>query len=66
MGMENFAKMRKWRSIITLIATAYLVGFLQDSENKIVAFFRKNLEKQVIASMLKMADFDCGKLSSEY
>jgi 2-polyprenyl-6-methoxyphenol hydroxylase-like FAD-dependent oxidoreductase len=61
-GLENFAKLRKWRSF-NLVAVAYLASFGQENDNKILRFLRKNFMKRAIASVLKMADFDCGKLS---
>jgi hypothetical protein len=62
-GLENFAKLRKWRSF-TLVAAAYLVGFLQESDNKIICFLRVNLlSKHTVSTVLRMADFNCGKLS---
>lgn len=64
-GVDEFAKVRKWRSF-SLVAAAYLVGFIQESDNRIICFLReKFLSKHTIATMLRMADFDCGKLSSD-
>ncbi|KAL3505429.1 hypothetical protein ACH5RR_035270 [Cinchona calisaya] len=61
-GVENYAKQRRWRSF-SLIATAYVVGFLQESNNKFIRFLReKFLSKYTVATMVRMADFDCGKL----
>lgn len=65
-GMENFAKARKWRSF-SLVTAAFLVGFIQESDNKIISFLSENfLSKHTASTTLKMADFDCGKLSSDH
>lgn len=61
-GLEKYAKQRRWRSF-SLAATASLVGFIQESENKLIRFLReKMLSKLAMAAMMRMADFDCGKL----
>ena len=63
MGLKKYAKERKWRSI-KLICTAYIVGFIQQSDGKIMTFFRDKVLSAFLAGLqLKMADFDCGKLS---
>ncbi|XP_071924456.1 monooxygenase 2-like [Coffea arabica] len=62
-GLENYAKERRWRSF-SLISTAYMVGLIQESENKLIRFFRDRFfSKYTGATVLRMADFDCGKLN---
>lgn len=61
-GLEKYAKERKWR-IFNLISTSYLVGLAQESNGKVVSFLReKFLAQFTIETMLRMGDFDCGKL----
>ncbi|CAI9117033.1 OLC1v1018344C1 [Oldenlandia corymbosa var. corymbosa] len=61
-GVQKYAKYRKWRSF-SLISAARLVGFIQESDNKLVSFLReKFLSKYSIATVIKMSEYDCGKL----
>lgn len=61
-GLEKYAKERRWRSF-SLVSTAYVVGLLQESDNKVVSFFRnKFLSRFTVDPFVRMADFDCGKL----
>ncbi|CAI9117034.1 OLC1v1018345C1 [Oldenlandia corymbosa var. corymbosa] len=61
-GLEKYAKCRKWRSF-SLISVAGLVGFIQESDHKLVRFFReKFLSKYTLATMMRMTNYDCGKL----
>lgn len=63
MGMKKFAKERKWRGIV-LVSTAYMVGFVQQSNGVVVSFLRDKVLGSFMAGLLlKRADFDCGKLS---
>nr|XP_004245095.1 monooxygenase 2-like [Solanum lycopersicum]QRN45806.1 salicylic acid 1-hydroxylase [Solanum lycopersicum] len=63
-GLEKYAKERKWR-IFNLITTSYLVGLAQESNGKVISYLReKFLAQFTIETMLKMGDFDCGKLLS--
>ncbi|XP_058216573.1 monooxygenase 2-like isoform X2 [Rhododendron vialii] len=63
MGMKKFAKERKWRGIV-LVCTAYMVGFVQQSNAVVVSFLRDKVLGSFMAGLLlKRADFDCGKLS---
>ncbi|KAF9590274.1 hypothetical protein IFM89_032282 [Coptis chinensis] len=63
-GIKKFAEERKWRSF-ELIATSYIVGMLQQSNGKIMNFFRdKFLSSYLAGLLLKKSDFDCGKLTS--
>lgn len=61
-GLDKYAKERRWRSF-SLISTAYLVGYIQQSDGKIMNFLREKwLFKYTAAAFLRQADFDCGKL----
>ncbi|XP_059459073.1 monooxygenase 2-like isoform X2 [Corylus avellana] len=62
MGLKKYAKERRWRSI-ELITTAYMVGFFQQGDGKVMNFFRDILAAYMAGLLLKRADFDCGKLS---
>ncbi|KAL3814002.1 hypothetical protein ACJIZ3_015270 [Penstemon smallii] len=61
-GVEKFAKERRWRGF-ELISTAYIVGFLQQSNGIVLNFFRDKLAKFLGGLLLKKASFDCGKLN---
>ncbi|XP_015059271.1 monooxygenase 2-like [Solanum pennellii] len=61
-GLEKYAKERRWRSF-TFISAAYLSGFIQESDNKIISFLRQHFLGGVTISVtLRIANFDCGKL----
>lgn len=61
-SLAKFARERRWRSS-KLIAVAYMVGFMQQSHGKVMVFLReKFLPRFMAGSLLKMAEFDCGKL----
>ncbi|XP_012081825.2 monooxygenase 2 [Jatropha curcas] len=61
-GLKKYAQERRWRSF-QLIATSYLVGFIQQSEGKILNFLRDRIMVKYLAGLfLKRSDFDCGKL----
>jgi 2-polyprenyl-6-methoxyphenol hydroxylase-like FAD-dependent oxidoreductase len=63
MGLKNYAKERRWRSI-DLITTAYMVGFIQQGDDSVMNFIRdKILAAYLGGFLLKKSDFDCGKLS---
>ncbi|XP_062176627.1 monooxygenase 2-like isoform X2 [Alnus glutinosa] len=63
MGLKNYAKERRWRSI-ELITTAYMVGFIQQGDETVMNFIRDKILVAHLAGLsLKKADFDCGKLS---
>lgn len=63
MGLKKYAKERVWRSI-ELMSVSYMTGFIQESRGKMISFLRdKTLAGFVAGLMLKMADFDCGKLN---
>ncbi|KAM7470940.1 hypothetical protein LguiA_009123 [Lonicera macranthoides] len=63
MGLEDFAKQRKWRGF-ELISTAYMVGFIQQSDGKVMNFIRDKVLAGFLAGvLLKKAEFDCGELT---
>ncbi len=63
MGLKKYAKEREWRSI-KLISVSYVVGLIQENRWKMMTFLRDNALVGFIAGLyLKMADFDCGKLT---
>ncbi|KAK8476480.1 hypothetical protein V6N13_080664 [Hibiscus sabdariffa] len=62
MGLKKFAGERRWRSF-DMIATAFVVGFIQQSEWKILNYLRdKFLLRFLSGLLLRKADFDCGNL----
>ncbi|CAK9158704.1 unnamed protein product [Ilex paraguariensis] len=62
-GLMKYMKERRWRSF-SLISTAYVVGFIQESAGMVMKFLREKLfSKYTAGTMLRMADFDCGKLN---
>ena len=62
MGLKKYARERAWRSI-ELISASYMTGIIQESQGKMTTFLRDNALVGFLAGfMLKMADFDCGKL----
>ncbi|XP_029120052.1 monooxygenase 2 [Elaeis guineensis] len=61
-GLEKYSKERRWRSF-KLIATAYVVGRIQQSNGAIIGFLRDKFLSRIMARLLlKIADFDFGKL----
>ncbi|KAF5449002.1 hypothetical protein F2P56_029491 [Juglans regia] len=63
MGLKKYAKERAWRSI-ELMSVSFMTGFIQESRGKMINFLRdKALAGFLAGFMLKMADFDCGKLN---
>lgn len=63
MGLKKYAKERAWRSM-KLISLSYLVGFIQESRGNMMTFLRDNALAGFLPGFaLKMADFDCGKLT---
>ncbi|KAK6115288.1 hypothetical protein DH2020_007557 [Rehmannia glutinosa] len=61
-GLKRYAQERRWRSF-SLISIAYVVGLLQESDSKVMSFLRKTfLSKFTIGTVVRMAEFDCGKL----
>ncbi|KAI9096021.1 hypothetical protein K1719_026168 [Acacia pycnantha] len=63
-SLKKYADERRWRCI-NIISTAFVMGIIQQGESKVVSFFRDKFLAALLAGiLLKMADFDCGKLSS--
>ncbi|KAJ4803186.1 FAD/NAD(P)-binding oxidoreductase family protein [Rhynchospora pubera] len=61
-GLEKFAKSRRWRCA-SVVATAYIVGSLQESSNSFVTFLRdKVLAGTMARALLKVSDYDCGNI----
>jgi 2-polyprenyl-6-methoxyphenol hydroxylase-like FAD-dependent oxidoreductase len=61
-ALEKYAEERRWRSI-QLITAAYVVGFIQQSNNIVVKFMRDTFLSPLLAkTLVAMADYDCGKL----
>ncbi|KAK9944190.1 hypothetical protein M0R45_009768 [Rubus argutus] len=64
MGLNKYASERIWRSF-DLISTSYVVGFIQETDGKIMTFLRDKFLSPFLARLLlKKADYDCGKLRS--
>ncbi|XP_048128133.1 monooxygenase 2-like isoform X2 [Rhodamnia argentea] len=64
MGLQSYAKERRWRAF-GLISTAYMVGYIQQSNGKVLNFLRDRVLAAFLAGqLLKIASFDCGKLSA--
>ncbi|GJN12464.1 hypothetical protein PR202_ga30743 [Eleusine coracana subsp. coracana] len=61
-GLREYARIRRWRSF-DLIATAYVVGLVQQSDNAFVSFLRDRVLSGALARrLLRLADYDCGTL----
>ncbi|XP_073111569.1 monooxygenase 2-like [Elaeis guineensis] len=61
-GLEKYSKERRWRSF-QLIATAYILGRIQQSDGAIMGFLRdKFLSSMMARLLLERADFDFGIL----
>ncbi|XP_073047177.1 monooxygenase 2-like isoform X2 [Primulina eburnea] len=62
-GLEKYVKERRWRCF-SLVSIAYLFGLIQQKEGKVISYLRKKfLSNYFAVTMVKMADFECGKLS---
>ncbi|KAA8537483.1 hypothetical protein F0562_027091 [Nyssa sinensis] len=62
MGLEKFAKERRWRSC-KIITTSYVMGWIQQSKGWLISFLREKVLSRLMArSAWKIADYDCGKL----
>lgn len=62
-GLGKFADERKWR-IIKLVAVAFVVGYVQQSNGIVISFLRDRVVARFLAGLLlKMSDFNCGRLS---
>nr|CAD1835761.1 unnamed protein product [Ananas comosus var. bracteatus] len=61
-GLKKYAENRRWRGI-QLIVTAYIIGFIQQSDNAFIGFLREKILSGIMAkTLMKMGDYDCGKL----
>ncbi|CAD6202120.1 unnamed protein product [Miscanthus lutarioriparius] len=61
-ALAKYAEARRWRSI-QLITAAYVVGFIQQSNNAVVRFVRDKFLSGLLAkTLVAMADYDCGTL----
>ncbi|CAN6314005.1 unnamed protein product [Urochloa humidicola] len=61
-ALGRYADARRWRSI-QLITAAYVVGFIQQSNNAVVKFLRDKFLSPLLAkTLVAMADYDCGTL----
>ncbi|XP_020094335.1 uncharacterized protein LOC109714230 [Ananas comosus] len=61
-GLKKYAENRRWRGI-QLIVTAYVIGFIQQSDNAFIGFLREKILSGIMAkTLMKMGDYDCGKL----
>ncbi|TMW86423.1 hypothetical protein EJD97_021396 [Solanum chilense] len=57
-GLEKYAKERRWRNF-TFISAAYLSGFIQESDNKIISFLSQYFLAGVTISVtLRIANFN--------
>ncbi|KAF8031565.1 hypothetical protein BT93_D0704 [Corymbia citriodora subsp. variegata] len=64
MGLQSYARERRWRAF-ELISTAYMVGYIQQSNGRILKFLRDRVLATFLAGQrLRMASYDCGKLSA--
>ncbi|WCJ39911.1 FAD/NAD(P)-binding oxidoreductase family protein [Euphorbia peplus] len=61
-GLKKYAQSRRWRSF-DLVTTAYFIGFIQQSNTKLLQFLRDRILGKFLAGLLlKKAHYDCGKL----
>ncbi|KAJ1298740.1 hypothetical protein BS78_01G476800 [Paspalum vaginatum] len=61
-ALEKYAEARRWRSV-QLITAAYVVGFIQQSNNAVIKFVRERfLSGLLTKTLVAMADYDCGTL----
>ena len=61
-ALGRYAEARRWRSV-QLITAAYVVGFIQQSNNVVVMFLRDTILSPLLAkTLVAMADYDCGTL----
>lgn len=61
-ALEKYGKDRRWRSF-NLITSAFLAGYIQQSEGKIISFLREKwLAKYTTDAFFRLANYDCGKL----
>jgi len=61
-GLDEFVKIRRWRSA-KVVTVAYVVGFLQQSNNWFLHILReKVLGRFIPGALLNIAEYDCGNL----
>jgi 2-polyprenyl-6-methoxyphenol hydroxylase-like FAD-dependent oxidoreductase len=61
-GLEKFAKDRRWRCA-NVVATSYILGFIQQSNNWFLSFLRDRFLAGILArALLHISDYDCGKI----
>ncbi|OMO74540.1 hypothetical protein CCACVL1_16626 [Corchorus capsularis] len=53
MGLKNFAQERRWRSF-DLVSTAYMVGFIQQNNGKMMNFFRDKFLSKFLSDFSNM------------
>ncbi|GAB4853146.1 hypothetical protein Ancab_040588 [Ancistrocladus abbreviatus] len=64
MSLSKYAKERRWRAF-DLVSTAYLVGHLQFTTEKVISFLRnKFLAPHLVTMLMKKATYDCGMLQA--
>ncbi|PKI52466.1 hypothetical protein CRG98_027158 [Punica granatum] len=64
MGLKNYARERRWRGV-KLVSTAFMVGYIQQGNGKVLTFLRDRVLATFLAGrLMDFASFDCGKLSS--
>ncbi|XVE48829.1 hypothetical protein DITRI_Ditri01bG0033800 [Diplodiscus trichospermus] len=62
-GLKKYAKERRWRSF-NLIATAYMVGTIQENNGKMIMSYTRKLLFTFLPGLLaRIVAFDCGKLN---
>ncbi|KAI4302126.1 hypothetical protein MLD38_037910 [Melastoma candidum] len=62
--LRDYANQRRWRAS-RLIATAFAMGYIMRSQNRVVRFLRTKFLGAVLSGqLLKNASFDCGRLTS--
>ncbi|KAF8013452.1 hypothetical protein BT93_I1334 [Corymbia citriodora subsp. variegata] len=64
MGLRNYAKEQRWRAF-QLITTAYMVGYMAQSDGKILNFLSNTVLAGFLAGQLpRIASYNCGKLGT--
>ncbi|GAB4838559.1 hypothetical protein Ancab_028105 [Ancistrocladus abbreviatus] len=64
MSLKKYAKERRWRAF-DLVSTAYTVGGIQLSSEKVISFLRdKFLAPHLVKVLMKKATYNCGQLES--
>ncbi|MFQ6656830.1 hypothetical protein Gotur_026770 [Gossypium turneri] len=59
MGLKKYGQERKWRSF-DLITTAFMVGFIQQHEGKVMSYLRDKFMLRFLSGLLsRKAGFDC-------